>query len=92
MTDGGGTVALAPPAGAYLNNALALVTATPRRAGGSCSETGMRGTNPALSITMTRDKRVESRLRNLLSANAVSGAGMVVNPLASWYPFGSKSG
>jgi hypothetical protein len=91
LTDGGGNVAIEPAAGPYLSNELAAATATALPGWTFLQWLGdATGTNPALSIAMTRNKTVKAIFGTPLSTSIVGNGALVVEPLAAWYPFGSS--
>ena len=58
-TAGGGSVAVDPPAGAWLSNGTAVVTATPAAGWTFLQWLGdATGTNPVVSVSMSRNRCV----------------------------------
>jgi alpha-tubulin suppressor-like RCC1 family protein len=90
-TDGGGTVAVYPPHGAYLSNDLAILTALPREGWQFLEWRGdATGTNPTVSITMKQDKTVRAVFGTRLDTLAAGGGAVAVSPQAPWYPWGTE--
>lgn len=91
LTAGGGSVAAEPAAGDYFSNSLALVTATPAPGWTFLQWLGdADGTNPAVSVSMTRNKTVRAVFGGKFNASVVGGGNLVVDPMASWHPYGSQ--
>jgi hypothetical protein len=89
-TAGGGSVAVDPPAGAWLSNGTAVVTATPAPGWTFLQWLGdATGTNPAANVSMSRNKCVQAVFGTGLS-NTVVGSGSVArSPAAAWQPYGT---
>jgi hypothetical protein len=91
LTDGGGSVAIEPPAGAYFSNSLATVTAIPAPGWSFLQWLGdAAGTNPVANVSMTRSKTVRAMFGAVLSTTIVGGGSIVTSPLSPWYPYGSQ--
>lgn len=90
-TGGGGTVAIAPPDGAYYTNSTAIATATPNPGWVFLQWLGdIVGTNPVAEVTMNRNKCAEAVFGTVLNVAVPSGSGSVsINPPSVLYPFGS---
>lgn len=90
LTDGGGSVAIEPPAGDYFSNSLAVVTATSAPGWTFLQWLGdAAGTNPVVNLSMTRSKTVRAVFGTALSTATVGGGSVVVSPLSPLYPYGS---
>ena len=90
LTDGGGSVAIAPPAGDYFSNGLAVVTATAAPGWTFLQWLGdATGTNPVVNLNMTRNKTVRAMFGTALNTSIVGGGSIVVSPVSPWYPYGS---
>ena len=89
-TEGGGTVAVDPPGGAYLSNDMATVTATPAPGWSFLQWLGdATGTNPVVSVSMSRNRCVQAVFGTGLS-NTVVGSGSVArSPSMPLYPYGT---
>jgi len=89
-TEGGGAVAVNPPAGAYFSNDLAVVTATIAPGWTFLHWLGDEtGTNPTATVSMIRNKCLRAVFGTGLS-NTIVGSGSVVrSPAADWYPHGT---
>jgi hypothetical protein len=91
LTDGGGTVAIAPPAGDDFSNLLEVVTATPAPGWTLLQWLGdAAGTNTVLNLSMTRSKTVETVFGTTLNTTVVGSGGIVTNPVSPWYPYGTQ--
>ena len=91
LTDGGGTVAIAPPAGDDFSNLLEVVTATPAPGWTLLQWLGdAAGTNTVLNLSMTRSKTVEAVFGTTLNTTVVGSGGIVTNPVSPWYPYGTQ--
>jgi hypothetical protein len=91
LTDGGGSVAIEPPAGDYYSNSLAVVTATPAPGWSFLQSLGdAAGTSPAVSVSMTRNKTVRAVFGTALNTTVVGGGSIVTSPVSQWYPYGSQ--
>jgi hypothetical protein len=91
LTDGGGSVVIEPPAGAYFSNSLAMVTATPAPGWTFLLWLGdAAGANPVVNLSMTRDKTVQAVFGTALYTTVVGGGSIVTSPLSPWYPYGSQ--
>jgi hypothetical protein len=89
-TKGGGTVAVAPSAGAYFSNNLAAVTATPAPGWTFLHWLGDEtGTNPTVSTPMTRNKCLRAVFGTSLGHTVVGSGSVVRSPAAEWYPHGT---
>jgi hypothetical protein len=90
-TDGGGSVAIDPPAGPYFSNSLAVVTATPATGWTFLQWLGdAAGTNPAVNLSMTRSKTALAVFGTTLSTTVVAGGNIVSSPVSPWHPYGSQ--
>jgi uncharacterized repeat protein (TIGR02543 family) len=90
-TDGGGTVTIDPPAGDYLSNSLAVVTATPAPGWTFLHWLGdASGSNASAHVTMTRARHVKAVFGSAISTNVVGNGSIVVRPLADFYPHGTE--
>ena len=89
-TPGGGSVALNPPGGLYLNGSNVTATATPAAGFSFLYWTnGASGNNPVLNITMNTNKSIEAVFGTTLS-NTVAGNGQVfIYPVSPLYPYGA---
>ena len=91
LTDGGGSVAIEPPAGAYFSNALAMVTATAAPGWTFLQWLGdAAGTSPVVSLNMTRNKTVRAVFGTMLSTAVVGSGSIVSSPVSPWYPYGTQ--
>jgi alpha-tubulin suppressor-like RCC1 family protein len=90
-TEGGGTVAIDPPAGAYFSNDLAVVTAAPAPGWRFLHWLGDEtGTNPAATVSMSRNKCVQAVFGAALGNTVVGSGGVVRSPAADLYPYGTQ--
>jgi hypothetical protein len=48
------------------------------------------GTNPIANLTMTQDRQVKAVFGTTLSTNTVGAGNIVLNPLLSFYPYGTE--
>ena len=91
LTEGGGSVAIAPPSGAYFSNDLATVTATAAPGWTFLHWLGdATGTNPAVSVHMTRNKAVRAVFGTALSTTVIESGSIMLSPASAWYPCGSQ--
>jgi hypothetical protein len=91
LTDGGGSVAIEPPAGAYFSNSLAVVTATPAPGWSFLQWLGdAAGANPVVNLSMTRNKTAEAVFGTVLNTTVVGGGSIVTSPVSPWYPYGRQ--
>jgi uncharacterized repeat protein (TIGR02543 family) len=91
LTDGGGSVAIEPLAGAYFSNSLAVVTATPAPGWRFLQWLGdAAGTNPVLNLSMTRNKTVRAVFGTTLDTTVTGSGSIVSSPVSPWYPYGSQ--
>jgi hypothetical protein len=91
LTDGGGSVAIEPPAGAYFSNSLAVVTATSAPGWTFLQWLGdATGANPAVNLSMTRNKSVRAVFGTTLNTTVVGGGIIVTSPVSPWYPYGCQ--
>jgi hypothetical protein len=90
LTDGGGSVAIEPPAGAYFSNSLAVVTATPTPGWIFLQWlSDAAGTSPVVNLSMTRSETALAVFGTVLNTTVVGGGSIVVSPVSPWYPYGS---
>ncbi len=90
-TQGGGVISMNPPGPSHESNASVTVTATPA-VGWSFLHwlEDAAGTNPVITIPMTRDRCVEAVFGTHLNT-IVTGGGIVLRtPAADLYPYGAK--
>ena len=89
-TEGGGSVAMEPPAGAYFGNGFAEVTATAAPGWAFLQWLGdATGTNPIVSVSMSRNRCVQAVFGTGFS-NTVVGSGSVArSPAMPLYPYGT---
>lgn len=91
-TDGGGTVAMDPPAGPgpYKSNAVATITASPA-SGWTFLQwlNDASGDNPTNDITVRRDKQALAVFGTSLSTNIIGSGSLVVSPQTPRYPYGT---
>ena len=88
-TAGGGIVTLDPPGGSYLGTTIVNLTATADSGWIFLQWLGdLTGTNPATSLTMTRNKSVSAVFGTILNTTAAGGGTVVVNPSNAVYPYG----
>jgi hypothetical protein len=91
LTEGGGSVAIEPAAGAYFSNDLALVTAAADPGWTFLHWLGdATGANPTVSVRMTRNKAVRAVFGTTLSTTVVGGGSILVSPVSAWHPYGSQ--
>jgi hypothetical protein len=91
LTEGGGSVAIEPPAGAYFSNSLAVVTAAPAPGWTFLQWLGdAAGSNPVVNLGMTRNKTVWAMFGTMLSTTIVGSGSIVVSPVSPWHPYGSQ--
>jgi hypothetical protein len=91
LTDGGGSVAIAPPTGDYYSNSLAVVAATPAPGWTLLQWLGdATGTNPVVSLSMTRNKTVRAVFGTTLNTTVVGSGSIVSSPVSPWHPYGSQ--
>ena len=91
LTDGGGSVAIQPPAGDYFSNSLAVVAATPAPGWTFLQWLGdATGTNPVVNLSMTRNKSVRAVFGTTLNTTVVGSGSIVSSPVSLWYPYGSQ--
>ena len=87
LTDGGGRVAIAPPTGDYYSNSLAVVAATPAPGWTLLQWLGdATGTNPVVSLSMTRNKTVRAVFGTTLHTTVVGSGSIVSSPVSPWHP------
>jgi hypothetical protein len=92
VTDGGGSVAVEPPAGDYFSNSLAVATATPAPGWTFLQWLGdASSTNPVVSLSMTRSKTVRAMFGTPLNTATVGSGSIVVSPVSPFYPYGSQA-
>ena len=86
----GGTSAIVSPAGAYLSDGTAVVTATPAPGWTFLQWLGdASGTNPTASVAMSRNKCVRAVFGTALSHTVVGSGSVVCSPVSGLYPYGS---
>lgn len=91
LTDGGGSVAIEPPAGAYFSNLQAVATATPAPGWKFLQWLGdAAGTNPAVGLSMTRNKTVWAVFGTTLNTAIVGSGSIVSSPVSPWHPYGCR--
>ena len=91
LTDGGGSDAIQPPAGAYFSNSLAVVTATPAPGWTFLQWLGdAAGANPVVHLSMTRNKTVRAVFGATLNTTVVGGGSIATSPVSPSYPYGSQ--
>ncbi|HXI51066.1 MAG TPA: lamin tail domain-containing protein, partial [Candidatus Saccharimonadales bacterium] len=89
-TRGGGAVSVFPPSGAYLSNSVVIVTAEPDPGWTFLQWQGdATGTNPTISVTMTRDKEVEALFGTPVTTSFIGSGTIVPNPGIAFHPYGS---
>ena len=87
----GGSVAIDPPAGDYFSNAVAVATATPAPGWTFLQWLGdATGTNPVVSLSMTRSKALRAVFGTALNTSVVGGGSVVVEPVSALHPYGSQ--
>jgi probable HAF family extracellular repeat protein len=92
-TAGGGVVTVDPPAGAYLNNSVAIVTATPSTGWTFLQWLGdLSGTNNPASLTMTTNRCVQAVFGTGLAYNVIGSGSIAAAPLTGLYPYGTSVG
>ncbi|MEY2411189.1 MAG: large repetitive protein [Verrucomicrobiota bacterium] len=90
-TEGGGTISIEPPFGAYFSNETATATATPLPGWTFLQWLGdASGPNPVAHINMTRDKRARAVFGTGLSNFVVGSGSIIINPPGNLYPYGAK--
>lgn len=90
-TDGGGTVAIDPPSGAYSSNGTATLTATPLPGWTFLQWLGdATGTNPVVSVEMSKKRCVQAVFGTTLSTAVVGSGTVAVSPTPTFYPYGSN--
>ena len=90
-SSGGGSVMLSPPGGSYVSTQMVTVTAVPAGAGWQFLgwQGDAAGTNPAVSLTMDRDKSAYAVFGTTLS-NTVTGNGQIImDPPGGLYAYGT---
>jgi len=91
LTDGGGSVAIEPPAGAYFSNSLAVATATPAPGWTFLQWLGdAAGTNPVVDVSMTHNKTVWAVFGTTLNTAVVGSGSIMTNPVSPWHPYGCQ--
>jgi hypothetical protein len=91
LTDGGGTIDITPPTGDYLSNSLAVVTATPAPGWNFLQWLGdAYGTNPVVTVSMTRNKTVRAMFGTAINITVVGGGAVMTSPSSPLYPYGSQ--
>lgn len=89
-TAGGGSVAVDPPAGAYLSNGTAVVTATPAPGWTFLHWLGdATGTNAVATLDMSRNRCAQAVFGTALSHTVVGSGSLVWSPAAELYPYGT---
>ena len=87
---GGGSVAVDPPAGAYLSNGTAVVTASPAPGWTFLHWLGdATGTNPAATVGMSRNRCVQAVFGTGLGHTVVGSGSVARSPAAALYPYGT---
>ncbi len=90
-TDGGGTATVDLPAGVLAPNYAAVATATPAPGWVFLQWLGdAKGTNPVVSLSMTRSKTMRAVFGTALTTWMVGGGSIVVDPVSTWHPYGSQ--
>jgi hypothetical protein len=91
ITEGGGSVVITPPTGAYVSNSVALVTALPSQGWTLLQWLGdATGTNPWVILTMTRNKTARAMFGTTLNTTVVGAGRIVVSPVSPLYPYGTE--
>jgi len=89
-SEGGGTIQLSPAAGPYPSNSIVNVTATPTNGWTFLGWAGdATGTNPAVSLTMNRNKSVQAVFGTTLSTTVAGNGSITVIPSGGVYPYGT---
>ncbi len=89
-TDGGGTVSIEPPEGAYLSDSTAIVTALPSAGWSFLQWLGdASGTNPAATVAMTRSKCVQAIFGTAVNTSVAGNGSISLNPPGGLYPYGT---
>ncbi len=90
-TEGGGTVVIDPPAGAYFTNGTATITATAAPGWRFLQWMGdVTGTNSTVDVTVDRDKYTQAIFGTVLS-NTIVGSGSVIrSPASTVVPYGTQ--
>jgi formylglycine-generating enzyme required for sulfatase activity len=89
-TDGGGTVSIDPPDGAYLSDSTAIVTALPSAGWSFLQWLGdASGTNPTASVAMTRNKCVQAIFGTAVNTSVAGNGSISLNPPGGLYPYGT---
>ena len=91
VSDGGGGVTIEPSTGAYFNNSMALVTATPSPGWTFLQWLGdATGRNPGVNLSMTRNKVARAMFGTTLNTTVIGAGTIVVDPASSHYPYGTE--
>jgi len=91
LTDGGGSVTIAPPMGDNFSNLQEVVTATPAPGWTLLQWLGdAAGSNPVVNLSMTRNKSVRAMFGTLLNVTVVGSGSIVSSPVSPGYPYGSQ--
>ena len=89
-TAGGGAVAVDPPAGAWLSNGTAVVTATPAPGWTFLHWLGdATGTNPVATLDMSRHRCAQAVFGTAFSHTVVGSGSVARSPAAELYPYGT---
>jgi hypothetical protein len=88
-SSGGGSVTLNPPGGTYANTNIVTATATPNPGWSFLYWLGdVAGTNPAVNISMERDKVIYAIFGTTLSTTVAGNGQVLLNPPGGLYPYG----
>ena len=92
-TSGGGTLTFDRQGTHYLSNTVVEVTAVPDSGWTFLGwQQDASGTNPTVSIPMTRNRCVQAVFGTSIATSAVGNGSIVVNPQSSIYPYGVSVG
>ena len=90
-TNGGGSVGVQPPDGAYSSGSMATLTATPAAGWTFLQWLGdTTGTNPVTSVQMTRNKCVQAVFGTTVTTTTVGSGSIWQSPVAASYPYGTR--
>lgn len=87
---GGGSVSLEPPGGSYLSTNTVTASAVPSPGWSLLYWLGdAAGTNPAVSVSMERDKAIRAVFGTTLSTTVAGNGQVLLDPPGGVYPYGA---
>jgi hypothetical protein len=90
-TDGGGTITIDPPSGAYSSNGTATLVANPLPGWTFLQWLGDAvGTNPVVNVEMSENRCVQAIFGTPLNTSVVGSGTLATGPASTLYPYGTQ--